>query len=411
MTASRGPRTGTAVLERALLDALDGAEELSRVELTEITGLSRTVVAALVGGLVERGEIAPVAHRPRPGAGRGRPSTVYRLNRSAPLVALVHLRRTRSVVTLATSAGSVAEHTIGVPWPGPWEKWAEEALDVLEAAERAHGRAARRVVIAVPFTVDSAHGDRLMPLAGPAPATPPGLPPYGPQPDPAFRDALVQWHGDEPGPRLARLFRRPVHFANAANLAALGEAHYGAARGAAVAIHLSVCHGIGAGLVLGGELFTGASGTAGELAHVQVTEDGPYCPCGSRGCLAVQAPGPDPHTALERRYGRRLEPAEVDALVTDGHPVAVRFFHDFGRLTARSLAGTVTLLNPDTIVLDADLRCAARPFGEGLSSALALHCPPSYTRDLRVVPGELHDALALGAVATGQARDHARHRR
>ncbi|MFD4507371.1 ROK family protein [Streptomyces sp. NPDC058457] len=48
--------------------------------------------------------------------------------------------------------------------------------------------------------------------------------------------------------------------------------------------------GIGAGVVLNGELFTGASATAGELAHVQVMDDGPCCPCGNRGCLAAQAP-------------------------------------------------------------------------------------------------------------------------
>jgi predicted NBD/HSP70 family sugar kinase len=66
----------------------------------------------------------------------------------------------------------------------------------------------------------------------------------------------------------------------------------GAGIGARDAVCLLVSGGIGAGLILGREVYRGTGGTAGELGHVLVDESGPICRCGNRGCLETFAGGP-----------------------------------------------------------------------------------------------------------------------
>src|SRR5438105_15581118 len=76
-----------------------------------------------------------------------------------------------------------------------------------------------------------------------------------------------------------------------AHLAALGEHRRGAARGAGEVIYVTVSTGIGAGLILRGELYAGAHGIAGEVGHIVVQRDAPPCPCGNRASLAAMARG------------------------------------------------------------------------------------------------------------------------
>jgi len=392
MARTRGPRTATALLERAVIDAFDGGTPLSRVELVQRTGLSRTVITALVDRLIERGVLTTAPPAPRPDGGRGRRSTAYRLNRALTSAALVHAHRTHTSVTLATPDGPLVEHGIDVPWTRPWEEWAGAVQAALDEAEDRHDRSPPYAVVAVPFPVRHPAGD--IPAAPSQPAAGHGSP---------VAEALDRWRRDDPRPRLARMLGRPVYLHNDANLAALGEAHYGAARDATAAIHVSVRHGVGAGIIIDGRLFTGALGTAGELAHVQVVEDGPYCPCGNRGCLATQTAGPETDPSLARLYERPLTTADIHHLLVHNDPIAVRFFRDLGRLVARALAGTIIMLNPDTIVIDATLDHAHPAFTDGLSTNLAHHCPPSHLHDLRIIPGTLPSAHAYGALALHDA--------
>ena len=390
MTRSRGPRTATTLLERAVIDAFAGDGRLSRVELARRTGLSRTVITALVAGLLDRGVLATAPPGPRPGGGPGRRPATYRLNRAAASAALVHAHRTHTSVTLMSPDGPRAERCAGVPWTRPWEEWSGAVRAALGTAEAEAGHTPRQVVLAVPFPVRTTTGDR----GGPA-----TIPEQDGARGAGVAGALERWWRGDPRGRLADLLGRPVQLHNDANLAALGEARYGAARDAAAAIHISVRHGLGAGIVIGGRLFTGALGTAGELAHVQVVEDGPYCLCGNRGCLATQTLGPEIDAGLAVLYRRPLTPSAVDALLSDGDPTTVRFLGDLGRLVARPVAGIVTMFNPDIIVIDATLGPGHRPFAEALTAELARHCPPAHIRDLRVVPGTLSNAHAHGALA------------
>ncbi|MFF7244758.1 ROK family protein [Embleya sp. NPDC008237] len=141
---------------------------------------------------------------------------------------------------------------------------------------------------------------------------------------------------------------------NEANLGALGELWYGAGRGAGSYLYLSGETGIGAGIVVDGELFRGAHGAAGELGHVVVDPDGPACRCGGTGCLERVAGldavlGAAGVSAASGRSETRL--AELIRRLHDHDHDAVLAVGAAGRGLAVALVGAVNLLDPDTIVL------------------------------------------------------------
>ena len=107
---------------------------------------------------------------------------------------------------------------------------------------------------------------------------------------------LAGWHDVPLAAMLHDRFGLPTSLENDANAAAVGEHRWGAGRGVREMIYLTISTGIGGGLILNGQLYRGVDGTAGELGHVVVDQNGPLHSCGQRGCLEVMASG----TAIAR---------------------------------------------------------------------------------------------------------------
>src|SRR6185437_1068340 len=130
---------------------------------------------------------------------------------------------------------------------------------------------------------------------------------FGGPVDPVCRRTLLSHHG--PGweefalvDRVEEIWRSPAKMENDANAAALGECRYGAGRGYRHVLYLTVSTGIGAGIVIDGELYRGARGLSGELGNTIVMPGGPRCPCGKRGCLEAVASGP----SIARAYAEKI---------------------------------------------------------------------------------------------------------
>jgi predicted NBD/HSP70 family sugar kinase len=261
-----------------------------------------------------------------------------------------------------------------VRWSEAWPDWSRS---VASAAARLRARARvppRLAVLSVPFPVAEGEGaPRIY-------AVPPEvLEMTGKQ-----MPLRSPWLGQDPRPALSDLLGCTALMVNDANLAALGEARFGAGRGRLAVVHVVVVNGVGAGFVFGGRLFTGAHGFSGELAHVQVTPDGYPCVCGNRGCLVTESP-------LRRdRSGQRVAPS-------------VGQLAELGSLVGRALAPLVTALDPDCVVVDARLGEAAELFIAGVTAQVAQRCPPPLAERLTVVPGELDDAERFGALAAADA--------
>lgn len=158
----------------------------------------------------------------------------------------------------------------------------------------------------------------------------------------------------------------PVQVDNDATCAAWGERELGAAKGSDDVVIVTLGTGIGGGLVLGGRLYRGAHGFAGEVGHIKVDPTGPPCPCGGRGCWERYASG----SALGRfgreageggRATRVVELAggdfhdvrgeHVGAAAREGDPEALELMARFAWWVAQGLANLADAFDPDKIVL------------------------------------------------------------
>jgi glucokinase len=162
----------------------------------------------------------------------------------------------------------------------------------------------------------------------------------------------------------------PCTLGNDADAAALGEATFGAGRGARLLLYLTVSTGIGGGIVLGGQLVTGAHGAAAEFGHQVIDPAGPRCRCGRQGCLEALASGP----ATARRAADRLrageasfltelaggDPAQVTAVMVGeaadrGDLLATEVLAETTRYLGIGVANLVTLFDPDRVVIGGGL--------------------------------------------------------
>ena len=166
----------------------------------------------------------------------------------------------------------------------------------------------------------------------------------------------------------------PVFVDNDANVAALAEQRFGAARGADHVVMLTIGTGIGGGLILGGELYRGAVGAAAELGHCVVEMDGPRCQgnCPNRGCLEAVASGtalareavaaaraaPDSALGGALAAGRELKGALVTELAHDGDDAARSVLELIGRRLGVGIANYVNIFNPQLVVLGGGVMAA-----------------------------------------------------
>jgi predicted NBD/HSP70 family sugar kinase len=364
---TRRRRVTSSMLERVVVDSFLDVGPLTRAEIVATTGLTRQVVASLIDELVISGRLLVV----RPSgehAGPGRPSTRYRLASASTPVAFVDLAPSGGAhLELINDAGRLGRQDLDVSWHSAWEMWGralrEAVLDLLTATEHEQ---LRLVVVSTPFPLGT---DRQAAL------------PKAPK-----------WLTDSPGPRLASLLGCSCVLVNEANLAALGEARFGAARGSRVLLYLAVCNGIGAGLVFDGRLFEGATGFAGEIVHAQVAAEGMHCICGNRGCVLTEA------VRLPARSSYKYIADAVDA-VDAGDEKATEFMEQLGRLVGIPLATAVTILDPDVVVVDARLGPASAAFMTGLSLSVGSRCTPSLVDGLAMREGSLVDSRSWGALA------------
>ncbi|MFE9254305.1 ROK family protein [Streptomyces sp. NPDC006879] len=211
---------------------------------------------------------------------------------------------------------------------------------------------------------------------------------------------LPGWAGINPRQELSRRLGVPVYVDNDANLGALGELVWGSGRGVKDLAYIKVASGVGAGLVINGQIYRGPGGTAGEIGHITLDESGPVCRCGNRGCLETFAAARYVLPLLQPSHGPDLTMERVVELGQEGDPGCRRVIADVGRHIGSGVAHLCNLLNPSRVILGGNLAESGELVIAPIRESVSRYAIPSAARQLTVLTGSLGErAEVLGALA------------
>ncbi len=192
---------------------------------------------------------------------------------------------------------------------------------------------------------------------------------------------LPGWVGVDAMAEASERLGMQVAVENDANLGALAELVWGAAKGYSEIAYLKVASGIGGGLISDGRLTHGVGGTAGEIGHTVLVVDGPVCRCGNRGCLETLASARAVANELSLSRQEQISTRRLLELSESGDPAAQRLIHDAGRTIGVAVANLCNLVNPECVVIGGDLglRATSSWTRSGRwSSATRSRAPPGY---------------------------------
>jgi glucokinase-like ROK family protein len=377
MTAAM-PGSQTSLREanqHRVLRAVRTAGSLTQAEIARATGLSAATVSNIVRELRDAGTVVVT-----PTSSGGRRAQSVSLSRAAGVAVAVDFGHSHLRVAVCDLAHNVL---------------AEEAipLDVDQSADEGLSQA-ERLVEKLLEEAQSTRQDVVgigLGLPGPIDAVTGAV---------GSSTILPGWVGVSPKREMAARVGLPVHVDNDANLGALGELVWGAGQGLTDLAYLKASTGVGAGLVIGGRIYRGPSGTAGEIGHITIDESGRVCRCGNRGCLETFVGGPFLLELLRSSHGEHLTLRQVIALAKEGDTGCARVIADAGRHIGVGVANLCNLLNPQRIIVGGDLARAGDLLLEPLRETVNRYAIPSAARSVTVVTGVLGDrAEVLGALA------------
>lgn len=376
-TQRRTPGSQTSLREanRArIVDAIKKHGGLTQVELAGATGLSPATVSNIVKELSSSG----VLHTTQ-SIRSGRRAQHVTLAHALGLVVGVHFSTRHMRIALADVAHTVvAENHMPLAKDhradNELDKVSMLLTDMLDSVDATRDEVLA-IGIALPAPVDSASGM-------------------------IARGGIMRgWDGVVVAEAMERRVKRPVFVDNAANLTALAESRLGAGRGRRTSVTLDIGDGIGAGLLLNGQIFRGRHGVAGEFGHTTIRENGPLCRCGNRGCLESIAGGPAILEELRDHLGS-LKLGDVVLQAMAGDARCIRAIADAGRHIGIATANLCNIIDPERIVVGGELARAGELLLGPLRHAVerSVIVPEELMPD--IVQGQLGTrAAALGAVA------------
>jgi len=370
-------RTGSKRLLRDLnqsivLNLIAERGPLSRADLARLGGLPAATITRIVADFVAAGLIMETASDESSG---GRRPILLRVNPVAGHVVGVKVREDTLTVALC-DLGCTVVHQCEADLPDIEPHRA--VATIAAAVERCIGEAgvARPGVLGVGIglsgLIDSSRG----------------LCRYS---------AILDWRDVDLGPALEYKLRLPVRVDNDVNTLAVAERQFGAGRGAANFLLITIGRGVGLGIVVGGEIYRGAHGGAGEFGHMTVdtSPDAPACNCGKRGCLeAVASDYGILRAATGAESGRHVEGAMQVVLdraaAGDGDVRAI--FERAGAAIGIAIANLINIFDPALVLLG----------GEGLRAGEAL-LGPARAAIPRHAFGRSREDIALEICPTTEA--------
>jgi predicted NBD/HSP70 family sugar kinase len=385
-----------------VLEAIIRRSPISRAQISELSGLNKSTVSSLVSELIEERLVEDTG----PGASNGgRKPFMLEFHQEAGFAVGVDLGVNYITAVLVDLSGAVIQesfHPLTGREPERIVPQLRAVIEDLAAAAHASPYGVVGVTIGVPGIVD----DR-----GTAQGTAQGTGQSAGQGTVLFAPNLG-WENINLAEILQPLRGNtgPLAICNEANAGAVGELHYGAARDVRDMIYISVGMGIGAGVILGRELYLGSNGFSGEAGHVSIRQDGGQCTCGNTGCWelyaseralleqAAKLPGID----LEHRMGGseagELKLPTLVRLAEEGNAEVIGLFGEIAEALAVGVVNMMNLFNPQLIVIGNRFAALERWLGVPLRQAIERRSPPYLRRTLTVAFSQLGTrSAALGA--------------
>ncbi len=332
-----GPRP----LADAVLRLIWREKRISRASIAKKAKLSRSTVSEIVNEILPTGLVEEVGLGKSRG---GRRPVLLEFQDGACVMLGVEMGGAHVAAALTDLRGRVLaweekEHPVRTDPDGTRALVAELADACLQNGVR-DGRPLVGIGVAIPSPFDPAHPDKLSTIV------------------------LPDWEGRLGFEGLGERYGVPVMVDNDANLGALAEHWWGAGRGVDDFAYIKLATGIGSGHIMGGEIYRGATGVAGEIGHTAIDPSGKPCICGLRGCLVTLIGTP---ALLERAEelirehpdsmlaGRRFDIRALEEAALVGDPVAVQVAQEAAGHLGIVVAGLLNLVNPSIVVVGGDL--------------------------------------------------------
>jgi predicted NBD/HSP70 family sugar kinase len=371
---------------RGLLLRLIWRERLiSRADLARRTGLSRSSISSIVSDLFATGLVSET------GAGNssgGRRPILLGFDDDALAIVGVDMGATHIAIAVTDLRAQV-------------KAWRSEACPVRDNPERA--------LTLMCELIDSALAEAQIEkehLIGIGVAVPSPVEPG----EPTLLSPIVlpKWRGISPVERLRVAYGVPVGMDNDANLGALAEQWWGAGRDGRDLAYVKVATGVGAGLIIRGDIYHGTAGIAGEIGHIPVDPSAGRCVCGLDGCLNLLI-GTDelirrvhrlrdkhPKSTLPRRG---LSVSRIVEEAFEGDRLARTVVEEAGHHLAIGVAALLNLLNPGTVVFGGSLTRASELLLQPLRMTLGKQTPSASVNQSQLVIS----ALGIEGTARGAA--------
>ncbi len=366
-----------------VLDVIRRAGGLTRAEIIETTGLSRSTVAARLDTLQAAGYISSGQST----AVRGRPPSHFHIREDQGALLIAHAGAT-GVRAAMTDLGGHIVHELRMPLditigPEPWLAAVSDRFDGLLEKAGQTTDFVRGIGLALPGPVDFASASVVSP------------------------PIMTGWDGYPIRSWFASRFECPVLVDNDANAMALGE-HTSEFADCDSLVMVKVATGIGAGIIAHGSIYRGADGAAGDIGHIQINPPddlpsdaaAPVCRCGNIGCIEAYAGGWALLRDL-RAAGRDVSTIpDVVRLIATGDSLAVNLTRRAGRFIGWALSDVVSLLNPAVVAIGGELAAGADNLMAGIRESVYARSLPLATRRLQIVPARLGDKSGTVGLTT-----------
>lgn len=341
---------------------------VSREAIAQEANLSAASVSTLTQSLLQAGVLRLAGELPSRG---GRRADLLELNASSRQLCGVDLQGRILRMALVDLGGNISRALeTRVETASPFARFAGELRGFL----RKHSAAPLAIGIATPELLDR---DRRRMVSS----------------------HRVFWSGIDIRENVERETKSTTFLTRSVDAAALGEKWFGASRSAENCLVLTWGEGIGCGILVGGDLYSGSALLSGEFGHVTIDPSGPACYCGKRGCLETYASA----RRIVAAYGgsRQLTFSGLCKKARQGDAAAIGAIHQACELAGQRLADLVQVLNPEQIILAGMAGLEADLFLPPLRAAIQRYAMPAQAIGLRLDASNLGpDAGCRGAAAS-----------